>query len=878
MANHSLPTLTSTYTNFVAELDGRLDDLAVGMDPAVTTVTNPTTNSIRWRGAVNKWEKWNGSAWVDLSSGYDIDISGSTINNTSVGATTASTGAFTTLTSNSTTTLNGTSIPASSTLVTTTSTQTLTNKTLTAPRIGTSILDTNGNELFLLTATASAVNQITYNNAATTLSPTFTATGGDTNISINLVPKGTGAIGINKASTTSGYQLHVGGSALIDSNLRVEGTQIRVAGASSASSPAIQPGNDADTGIFHIATNKLGFSTAATQRMLIDESGNTIIGEGSPTALLDVVGTSTTAVVNIKSTGAGASSFDGSGAGLQLLSAGMNTSSKYTPAIKFGSTDAQFTTTNPKFGAAIIADAADTYASDTNGGMGLSFWTAPTSPGTGSGLVERVRIGSNGNVGIGVSNASTALEVNGTVTATTFVGSLSGNATTATDAGNATTATTLQTARTINGTSFNGSANITTANWGTARTLTIGSTGKSVNGSQNVSWTLAEIGAQAAGNYVTTDTTQTITGTKSFLEDIADGTVPTLLKAGRNTTQYVSFFGNVSGNRMESVSTSGNPKDFAIRVTDTVTTGVFGFTRAGDFSATSGYFETNLVLGSNQKYSTVVSTTTATPTNQQHGVSSTTSSVTGLYGWNGSNPYWIFSKAGTGGLGVHTSVADGNFLGIIQFNGSDGTTFNPSAQIRASVDGTTSTGIVPGRLSFSTESAAGNLDERMIIDSSGYVRLTTSSPGIQFNGDTAAANALGDYEEGTWTPVISDATTGGNTATGTFLGTYTKVGRLVTVAMSALNFNTTGMTGTADLIIQGLPFTAITISGTLQYIGAIVISSATVANNPAAMVFDATSYIRIGESIGGASLDYMTVDQFTSTTADIYLTVTYEAA
>lgn len=64
--------------------------------------------------------------------------------------------------------------------------------------------------------------------------------------------------------------------------------------------------------------------------------------------------------------------------------------------------------------------------------------------------------------------------------------------------GNAATATTLQTARTINGTSFNGSANITTASWGTARTLTIGSTGKSVDGSGNVSWSLAEIGAQAS--------------------------------------------------------------------------------------------------------------------------------------------------------------------------------------------------------------------------------------------------------------------------------------------------------------------------------------------------------------------------------------------
>lgn len=61
-------------------------------------------------------------------------------------------------------------------------------------------------------------------------------------------------------------------------------------------------------------------------------------------------------------------------------------------------------------------------------------------------------------------------------------------------------AATLTTARTINGTSFNGSANITTANWGTARTITIGSTGKSVNGSANVAWTLAEIGAAAASH------------------------------------------------------------------------------------------------------------------------------------------------------------------------------------------------------------------------------------------------------------------------------------------------------------------------------------------------------------------------------------------
>lgn len=58
----------------------------------------------------------------------------------------------------------------------------------------------------------------------------------------------------------------------------------------------------------------------------------------------------------------------------------------------------------------------------------------------------------------------------------------------------------LTTGRTINGTSFNGTANITTSSWGTSRTLTVGGTGKSVNGSGNVSWTLAEIGAAAASH------------------------------------------------------------------------------------------------------------------------------------------------------------------------------------------------------------------------------------------------------------------------------------------------------------------------------------------------------------------------------------------
>jgi len=76
--------------------------------------------------------------------------------------------------------------------VTLTGTQTLTNKTLTSPKIGTNILDTNGNELINLTATGSAVNEITIANAGTGVTgPVISATG-ETNVGINVNPKGTG--------------------------------------------------------------------------------------------------------------------------------------------------------------------------------------------------------------------------------------------------------------------------------------------------------------------------------------------------------------------------------------------------------------------------------------------------------------------------------------------------------------------------------------------------------------------------------------------------------------------------------------------------------------------------------------------------------------
>jgi hypothetical protein len=117
-------------------------------------------------------------------------------------------------------------------------------------------------------------------------------------------------------------------------------------------------------------------------------------------------------------------------------------------------------------------------------------------------------------------------------------------------------------------------------------------------------------------------------------------------------------------------------------------------------------------------------------------------------------------------------------MGVITFNGNDGTNFEEGARIEAFVDGTPGASDMPGRLVFSTTPTGASTPlERMRITSDAYVRLAFGTGGIQFNGDTAAANALDDYEEGTWTPNLTGSSGGGAYTYGGRTGIYTKVGQ-----------------------------------------------------------------------------------------------------
>jgi hypothetical protein len=100
--------------------------------------------------------------------------------------------------------------------VTLTGTQTLTNKTLTSPKIGTAILDTNGAELIKITATGSAENEFTIAAGASGAGPTLSSTGSsDTNIDINITPAGTGDVVLAADTTKVGDS---GAAATLTSN------------------------------------------------------------------------------------------------------------------------------------------------------------------------------------------------------------------------------------------------------------------------------------------------------------------------------------------------------------------------------------------------------------------------------------------------------------------------------------------------------------------------------------------------------------------------------------------------------------------------------------------------------------------------------------
>lgn len=184
----------------------------------------------------------------------------------------------------------------------------------------------------------------------------------------------------------------------------------------------------------------------------------------------------------------------------------------------------------------------------------------------------------------------------------------------------------------------------------------------------------------------------------------------------------------------------------------------------------------------------------------------------------------------------------------------------------------------PNQIVFFTSNSAvgrfdanGNLLVGTSTSPSGSGQIVAN--GGVYLGGTGAANLLDDYEEGTWSPVISDATSGGNTGTSTVTyATYTKVGNLVHLKARLLNMDTTGM-GSGNIYVQGVPFAA---DGDGD--GVASMSYFTAAANSLGIVpsiDNGASHIKLKEVISGGVYINADSSQFASGTADLWITITY---
>jgi hypothetical protein len=194
----------------------------------------------------------------------------------------------------------------------------------------------------------------------------------------------------------------------------------------------------------------------------------------------------------------------------------------------------------------------------------------------------------------------------------------------------------------------------------------------------------------------------------------------------------------------------------------------------------------------------------------------------------GATLYSVANASGPGGVlvlghGRATAaglLSSGDVVGQVRFAGGDGGDLETlAAQISVEVDGTPGANDMPGRLVFSTTAdGASSTTERLRITSTGQLRL--AGAGITFNGDTAAANELDDYEEGTFTPTIQGLSAAGTVSYLRNTGRYTKIGNIVHITLD-IKIDTVSVTPTGGLVFAALPFTSANVEGEFVYPGAV---------------------------------------------------------
>jgi|TARA_A100000172_G_scaffold58661_1_gene38335 hypothetical protein len=162
----------------------------------------------------------------------------------------------------------------------------------------------------------------------------------------------------------------------------------------------------------------------------------------------------------------------------------------------------------------------------------------------------------------------------------------------------------------------------------------------------------------------------------------------------------------------------------------------------------------------------------------------------------------------------------------------------------------------------------------------GNLTFKTADKGVHLGVTSAtAANLLDDYEEGTFTPVLSDAASGGNTASiGLKSGVYIKVGNLVTVMVNMFNITKSGMTSSNVLNFQGLPFTVAN-SFYSHVVGSCEVDSIDFTGYVTISVYNNSTSVQFRNNSDSTNDAGLLVSAITTAAdSDINFTVTYKTA
>jgi hypothetical protein len=215
----------------------------------------------------------------------------------------------------------------------------------------------------------------------------------------------------------------------------------------------------------------------------------------------------------------------------------------------------------------------------------------------------------------------------------------------------------------------------------------------------------------------------------------------------------------------------------------------------------------------------------------------------------------LATRKDAGGIKIATSPASGDWILTVDGTGTaarlNAANVFTSAQVMPagtnSAPALTTTGDTNTGIYFP---AADNIG----FSTGGTIRGRWTTDGLCFGSDTAAANALDDYEEGTWTPVIVGTSTAGTASYTNQHGRYTKIGRMVYIECYVA---WSGGSGTGNLRIDGLPFNSANIDTFPSLaIGAMDNIPLTAANVPMAYINKNTDEIVPWQSpiAGGTSV------------------------